>query len=420
MAIALSGCAPAIPPDGEGPSYLARAKTRAEDGLRVEASVLDSVEIERRFGARLDQVGIQPVWLKIENDSPHTYTLFLASVDPDYFSAYEVARRTSFISSETTEALYGRIREQEIQSFVEPGGKVEGLVYTHLDEGLKSISIDLLGDRRIVSLDFVIEVPGLETDYSAFRGDAIYGSTSSLETEAALQAWLKQLPCCAASEAGVAGDPLNLVFIGEIDHVRSAIIKQNWDVTAEITFDSVERMIDAFVFDSRYRYAPISPLYLFGRNQDMSFQKARAVIDERNHIRVWLAPVTFKGKPIWVGQISRDAGIKLTGELWPPTTHVIDPAVDEARFYLMQDLVLGQRVARVGLVEGVGQASFDKMRLNAEGDPYFTDGFRAIFFVDEDFVATDEIDVLDWNLSPILDPFRKETFGSGDQSSNAN
>jgi hypothetical protein len=108
-------------------------------------------------------------------------------------------------------------------------------------------------------------------------------------------------------------------------------------VTAEITSSSIRRMISAFIFGSRFRCAPVSPLYLFGREQDMSLQKARAVIDERNHIRLCRAPVIYQGTPVWVGHISRDAGIKLSGRIWPPTTHVIDPAVDEARFYLEQD-----------------------------------------------------------------------------------
>ena len=187
-------------------------------------------------------------------------------------------------------------------------------------------------------------------------------------------------------------------------------MSQGWDVTAEIGSESVGRILNAFFFGSRYRYAPISGLYLFDRVQDMAFQKARAVIDERNHIRLWRAPVSHFGVPVWVGHISRDAGIKLSGRVWPPTTHVIDPAVDEARFYLEQDLMYSRNIWRFGLVTGVGPADSDAPRFNAEGDPYFTDGFRAVFFVIDEHVPIRDLEILDWSLPAELEPFREEMF----------
>jgi len=97
--------------------------------------------------------------------------------------------------------------------------------------------------------------------------------------------------------------------------------------------------------------------------------------------------------------------------LWPPTTHIIDPAVDEARFYVEQDLLYSQRVHRIGLVDGIGPAPFDDPRLNAEGDPYFTDGLRAVFFVGRDLIPMDKLQVLNWNLPAQLEPFRENIFG---------
>jgi hypothetical protein len=48
------------------------------------------------------------------------------------------------------------------------------------------------------------------------------------------------------------------------------------------------RMIRAFVLNSPYPTAPFSTLYLFGRGQDIGFQKA---IDNsprnRHHVRFW-------------------------------------------------------------------------------------------------------------------------------------
>jgi hypothetical protein len=87
-------------------------------------------------------------------------------------------------------------------------------------------------------------------------------------------------------------------------------------------------------------------------------------------------------KPVWVGQISRDIGGRFTVKTWPPVTHKIDPDVDEARIFLVEDLVLSQAVVKVGFVKGVGRATATRPRENLTGDPYYTDGLRAVLVLD--------------------------------------
>jgi len=407
----LIGCTSTAPQPDAQSTYLSRSIEQARDGISVAGSVLEGSEVQDIFQVRLDYVGIQPVWLRIQNLSAYSFVLFLRSIDPDYFSPYEVARRSAAISDKSADDLYPFIRDHEVERFIPPGAEVEGFVYTHLDEGIKAINVDLVGNQRLQTFNMAIELSGLETDYADFEPTSLYHPLHyrSLD-EAKLRDWLTALPCCTASEEGVLGDPLNLVLVGYIEDVRAALISQHWDVTAEISGSSLRRIMSAFIFGSRYRYAPVSPLYLFGREQDMSFQKARAVIDERNHIRLWLAPVSYEGIPVWVGHISRDAGIKFSGRFWPPTTHVIDPAVDEARFYVEQDLLYSQRIQKIGLVEGVGAASVDAPRFNAEGDPYFTDGHRAVFFIGHRLNTMDQLEVLNWSLPPEMEPYRENIF----------
>lgn len=411
-AAVLLGCATTTARFEQGGTYLSRSVTKTRGAVSVTASVLDQREIAEVFDVRLDLVGIQPVWLKIESLSAYSYVLFLTSIDPDYFSPHEVARRSSVLSTKSARDLYPLMRDLEIQRFITPGAAVEGYVYTHLDEGLKAINVELIGNRSRQALHLAVQVPGLRTDFQDFDPSSIYdGNVPSLD-ESALRAWLTSQPCCAISAAGAPGDPVNLVLVGEVEDIQAALVSQHWDATAEIEGASIRRMITAFIFGSRYRYAPISALYLFGREQDMSFQKARAVIDERNHIRLWLAPVTHEGTPVFLGHISRDTGIKLSGRFWPPTTHVIDPAVDEARFYIQQDLIHSRQVHKMGFVRGVGVASVEQPRMNAEGDPYFTDGLRAVFFVGNRSTPLAELEALDWSLPAEMEPFRETIFGT--------
>ncbi len=39
----------------------------------------------------------------------------------------------------------------------------------------------------------------------------------------------------------------------------------------------------AFLWGVEYRYSPVSPLYLFGRSQDLALQRIRHSINERLH-----------------------------------------------------------------------------------------------------------------------------------------
>jgi hypothetical protein len=83
-------------------------------------------------------------------------------------------------------------------------------------------------------------------------------------------------------------------------------------------------------------------------------------------------------QPVWVGQISRDIGVRFTTQVWNLTTHRVDPNVDESRDYVVEDLLRAERVDAVGYVEGVGACVVEHPKHNLTGDPYFTDGKRAV------------------------------------------
>lgn len=152
--------------------------------------------------------------------------------------------------------------------------------------------------------------------------------------EAGLRRALENLPCCATNKKGTAqGDPLNLVVIGDLDDVYYAFMRAGWDETETIYRASVLKTIRSFLFGGRYRCSPVSALSVFGRAQDVALQPARTSIHERNHLRLWLAPMGFEGKLVWIGQISRDIGVRFTRKTI--TTHKIDPDVDETRNFLI-------------------------------------------------------------------------------------
>ena len=122
-------------------------------------------------------------------------------------------------------------------------------------------------------------------------------------------------------------------------------------------------------------------------------------------MRLWLAPFRCEGQPVWVGQVSRDIGVKATTRSPTLTTHVIDPLVDESREYLLSSLLHHDAVSRFAFVRGVGEASPEKPRFNLTGDPYITDGNRLVIWISREPVPPDRAENQYWNEStdPVLE-----------------
>ena len=156
------------------------------------------------------------------------------------------------------------------------------------------------------------------------------------------------------------------------------------------------KTIRSFLSGGEYRDSPGSSLYVFGRPQDVAFQKARENIHERNHLRLWMSRASYQGLPVWIGQISRDIGVRFTKKTI--TTHKIDPDVDETREFLLEDLAYSQSLEAFGYVGGVGAVSWDNPRGNLTGDPWFTDGYRVVLWISSEPVPIPKVRLLDWRI----------------------
>jgi hypothetical protein len=117
-------------------------------------------------------------------------------------------------------------------------------------------------------------------------------------------------------------------------------------------------------------------------------------VNQRNHLRLWLAPVTLDGQNVWVGQISRDIGIRFTSKTF--VTHKIDPVVDEARLYITLDIVTSESLRALGYVKGVGYSDHDSPQFNYTKDPYYTDGLRVVLILDDERSPLNNLEFLPW------------------------
>ena len=257
----------------------------------------------------------------------------------------------------------------------------------------------LFGDRNVQTFTFFISIPGFKADYLDIDFDALYSEEDMVdfETEEQFQAAIENLPCCTTRSNGTGqGDPLNLVLIGDGLDIKAAFIRAGWDETELLTGSSAWRTFKAALSGSEYRYSPMSALYVFGRPQDAGFQKTRASIHERNHLRMWLSNMRFQGREVWIGTITRDIGVYFTTRAWNLTTHAIDPDTDEARNYLTEDLAMARAIEKVGLVGGVGASTPEEPHRNFMNAPWWTDGHCEVYLFADDPVFLDEIQFFSW------------------------
>ena len=385
-------------------AYLERARTQVSthDQVSVRASVLRAAESQAHFGLPLADQGVQPVWLQIENRSRQPHWLMRSFLDANYYAPREVARLfKSQVPADSLRAAEARLIDDAIKLHVAPGHTVSGFVYTTMDRGLKLMNVDLLGLGGVLHFDLTEDQPDGSFDYEASRiRRATEHQSARTVTVRQLGAEIERMPCCTTDADGKGlGDPLNIVLVGAERDVLVALVRAGWDFTETISAASVGRMASAFAFGGGYRTSPVSPLFVNGRPQDLAMQHARTDIAQRSHLRLWLSPLQVEGQPVWIGQISRDIGVKVTTLSKTLTTHVIDPQVDHARFRLLETLLHSGNVARWGYVDGVEAASREHPRTNLTADPYFTDGKRLVVFISKTPRAMDQAEFISWTRS---------------------
>lgn len=401
--IVIYGCAAYNPRPLSESLFLERAQTKVENNVHVKAAVPDAAETRKIFGIDLYRHGIQPVWIEIENKDEQPIWFFPVGIDPMYFTPLEASFLSHFRFSNTAnQKMDHYFFENGKDIYVQQGSVRAGFVFTNLDEGTKAFVVDLVGeDRQVRTFTFFIPVPGLKIDHHKIDFARLYPADTwkDFEDEKGFIEYLQELPCCTVNRDGTeTGDPLNLIVVGSAEDVYHAFMRAGWDETETITAGSTWKTGISFLFGGDYRYSPVSALYVFGRRQDAAMQKTRDTIHERNHLRLWLAPVQFQGKLVWVGQISRDIGVRFT---WKTiVTHKIDPDVDETRSYLSQDLLYSQVLSKFAFVKGVGASPIESPRQNLTGDPYFTDGLRIVLWVSSKPVAFEKIEFIEWELPP--------------------
>ena len=412
--IALGGCASYAPQPLAPESDVENLQTKAQEDITVSVGILTHDQARQFFGVDLGAHQLQALWIRVRNDSKRTFWLLRNAIDPDFYSADEAAQiLRSDVRDRDFEVLRQRLRDESIRIRHLPHSLSEGYLILPRVEGGRYVDVRLASDAyeaatlhsgdpmQEFQFGFAVPLPDGIFDYEKLNTAHTYGNEQLPDLDStAFRQRLEALPCCATDPSGERdGDPLNMVIVGQSPDILTALTRSGWSFTHRITFSSVRRMVAAAIEGNSYPVAPVSNLYVFGRKQDFALQRARATLAQRNHMRFWLAPFTHLGQQVWVGQVSRDVGIKVTPKSPTMTTHIIDPEVDLTREYLLHSLLAEGFVGRFGFVAGSRRASRDEPALNLTDDPFFSDGMRLVIILSSDPVAYEHVRSLRWEES---------------------
>jgi len=197
----------------------------------------------------------------------------------------------------------------------------------------------------------------------------------------------KHVPRFTITGDGLPGDPVNLVLTGTLQELRAAFTRAGWSEADRSGVASSLRMVRAFVLNAPYATAPFSTLYLFGRGQDVGFQKC---IDDsprrRHHVRFWALSLAHAEADLgkasfwlntdrppeaacvhWIGAGTRDTGISLT-QLTFQITHATDSDTNVERDYIVGELTKSGVIREIKLYAAGQQLASEHV------NRYVTDG----------------------------------------------
>ncbi len=172
------------------------------------------------------------------------------------------------------------------------------------------------------------------------------------------------------------GDPLNVALIGDEDDLKRSLEAAGWAPANSLSLKSDLRIAADTVLKRPDDVAPVSNLYLFGRKEDLAFERPVGHNPrQRHHVRFWKSPqVDSNGRHVWIGSASYDERIglsKTTGQV----THHIAPNIDQERDRLIQDL---QTAGELADFDTVKDFHTTRTGSNGGGDKWQTDGALAV------------------------------------------
>lgn len=174
---------------------------------------------------------------------------------------------------------------------------------------------------------------------------------------------------------GLLGDPVNLALRGTGEDLHQAMVRAGWTRADDLSFATGWRIVTSTLTRRSYPTAPVSPLHLFGRQQDFAYQQEMAGNPaKRHHVRFWecpkewLLPGGFDVDWLAAGTFDRSVGLSL---FTLQVTHKIDQNTDAERDHIAKTLTDADPAITVEVIENFSAGYHSR---NGGGDLIETDG----------------------------------------------
>ena len=169
---------------------------------------------------------------------------------------------------------------------------------------------------------------------------------------------------------GIPGDPVNVEMLGTLPVIDCAFRAAGWYRAEDVSLRSGLKIGASVLLSKPYPDAPVSPLYLNDRQQDVAYQIDEGKsADKRHHIRLWQ-----QAPGLWLASATFDRGVGLS-LFTLQITHHIGPDVDRERDLAATVLIKGGATPQPSVMAG---KSFGRLHRNGGGDKYLFDGRIAV------------------------------------------
>jgi hypothetical protein len=255
-----------------------------------------------------------------------------------------------------------------------PAGRMDGMLEKL---GSPGSEMEKMSGKTLGKVDTSIDFPAGADLVLTLDQPLVVDSTSApaVATEIspalaqAVQKLLADAPSRVQSKTKKPGDPLNLIVVGNAGQISGAFKQAGWSPADKLGTRSAAGTVRAMANNEGYGQAPVSQLYLFGRAEDLAFEKMLNTFLKRHHLRLWRTTVTTaEGREIWIGASTHDIGLDVHLGV---VSHAIDGDLDVERAKVGADLMAGGLVAAERLVSRPNPLTEGK---TATGGTWKTDG----------------------------------------------
>jgi hypothetical protein len=179
----------------------------------------------------------------------------------------------------------------------------------------------------------------------------------------------------ARTSDGLLGDPVNVALLGSEAQLHHVMRRAGWTIADDVTLASSWRIITSTLLRRSYLEAPVSPLFLFGRQQDFAYQQeVDGTPGKRHHVRFWrcppgwLLPGGVAADWLAAGTYDRSVGFSL---FTLQITHKIDEHTDDERDHIVASISAAEPAADVRVIRDFSTGYHTR---NGGGDEIATDG----------------------------------------------